>query len=1144
MASYLQGDQPYLPQVQPWSPDFNFYQKAMSQKQQQYDIGWQKVNTLYNSLLNAPMLREDDIARRDQFFKTIEGEIHKLSGIDLSKPQNVDAASQVFKPLIQDDYIINDIKWTKKYQKEMSRAEYFRNCIDPKKCGGKYWEEGERALQYRAQDFKNASADKALQMAGPKYTPYSNAMEKAFDKIKEMGFGDKGITYSDGKWMITEKAGKHIVEPLMSYLAKTVGRDPEVLAMYNTKAYVNRKDWLSTNEGNYASPEEANTAYYQNFLQPATSTINNVAADVTSHRKTKESEVALIESDIKKNGMVPDSDEHKEYKGALAELAELMNIEQELEEEKSVVNNISNSTNADVMTLNSDRAIANALLYNDLFQAASTYQQLSYEREIKGADPYALANYNSSLRQNENRQKAIYDMALEIWKDKKEAEKALKSSFGGADQSIWELKSTPDATGSTSESQDLQEYNEETVNKFKNDLINSGNTAYLSDLYGMFMADNTLFTNKQKGNDFINIFMQPLMKNNTAMEAVLGKDLADKIKNDQSFRQNNSKLLRAVKDRISSLNPEDIAMLDSEVIKTMVSNADRNLRLKNDDGIPTLNGKKDYVKSFYNTKGADGLPILQKHAYQRQINDAKINEVNKLMPTMYKEYKDGWINYFKKGNADAGNTAFKGLLKENLGLKNKNLNDKFLNIANEVFIKDGYTTPYEEFEEEMLQKTIPWYNDYKQGNLKGKISDYLNSTDYNVPANDNILNEAKTVTDENAAMAFNYGQGWEQKRQRVVNNILKSAKDRLNKLYYGEGGASNWTQFKASLFGGIYAFGYMSDMADEIKAAGKQKDNSQIGLQDLHFQYMQSNQPGVKAINSIEGGIGGEYGGMEAIANYINPLSYNSSYYIGSKSVLENLVSVADKVQLSPESEEGYTSEISETGLGTTSEEVLSKVRDFGQYFYKNWDPKKDDYIPTFSLRYLPGYKGGDELHRVNIKFDKEWLKEQDWAAKYEDGKKNTELTNENIDRLMTNGVTLYLPTEYANNYVEQNSHRTILDKVIDITGEYNFGEYIPNVGNLKLRRTKATTPSGEFINTYRIEGSIELFGSDGQVQSLPPEYFNNLIDQSLMSSTDAGKIVDFLTPELQSLSSKSAFNKLMYLNKQGTKDVDYLKSN
>src|SRR5688572_22797817 len=123
MSTYLPGITDYVPQLQSFKPDFNYYQNALERKQGQYDAGYQQVSSIYNSILNAPMLRDSNIQRRDAFFKDAEREIQRLSGIDLSIPQNVDAAYNIFKPFYEDPNIINDISWTKRYQKELATAE-------------------------------------------------------------------------------------------------------------------------------------------------------------------------------------------------------------------------------------------------------------------------------------------------------------------------------------------------------------------------------------------------------------------------------------------------------------------------------------------------------------------------------------------------------------------------------------------------------------------------------------------------------------------------------------------------------------------------------------------------------------------------------------------------------------------------------------------------------------------------------------------------------------------------------------------------------------------------------------------------------------------------------------------------------------
>lgn len=100
MSSYLPGNTDYIPQIQPFVPDYNFLGNILQTKQSQYDTNKRKVSDLYGTLLNSPLLKDSNIKRRDEFFKVIDEDIKKISGLDLSLEQNVNAAQKVFKSFL------------------------------------------------------------------------------------------------------------------------------------------------------------------------------------------------------------------------------------------------------------------------------------------------------------------------------------------------------------------------------------------------------------------------------------------------------------------------------------------------------------------------------------------------------------------------------------------------------------------------------------------------------------------------------------------------------------------------------------------------------------------------------------------------------------------------------------------------------------------------------------------------------------------------------------------------------------------------------------------------------------------------------------------------------------------------------------
>ena len=130
MATYLQGVTDYIPQLQPFRPDYNFLGNILQTKQTKYDAAKRKVSDLYGSLLNAPLTKDSNIQRRDEFFKIIDDDIKKISGLDLSLQQNVDQAEKVFKGFTDDKYLVKDMVWTKKFENNVQKHENLKNCTD------------------------------------------------------------------------------------------------------------------------------------------------------------------------------------------------------------------------------------------------------------------------------------------------------------------------------------------------------------------------------------------------------------------------------------------------------------------------------------------------------------------------------------------------------------------------------------------------------------------------------------------------------------------------------------------------------------------------------------------------------------------------------------------------------------------------------------------------------------------------------------------------------------------------------------------------------------------------------------------------------------------------------------------------------
>lgn len=264
MATYIQGLTGYVPQVQPFRPDYGFYNQVLQFKQNQYDTNYKQLSNLYGSLLNSPLSRSNNIEKRDKFFTEIKDSIQKISRMDLSLQQNVQAASKVFNGLLDDEGIKKDMIWTKNFYKQMDRAEAFKLCTDSDECNGKYWEEGVADLQYQLKAFQEASPEEALRFGNVSYVPGQDLTGDAMKWVKEMDISIKQDNLSpDGRYIVTSKNGPMSLDYFNSLLTSKFGNDQKYKDAFRVKERVSAKSWIynSIDSGEYSSYADAENAY-------------------------------------------------------------------------------------------------------------------------------------------------------------------------------------------------------------------------------------------------------------------------------------------------------------------------------------------------------------------------------------------------------------------------------------------------------------------------------------------------------------------------------------------------------------------------------------------------------------------------------------------------------------------------------------------------------------------------------------------------------------------------------------------------------------------------------------------------------------------------------------------------------------------
>lgn len=416
MATYIQGQVDYISQLQPTEPNLAFDAQILQTKQAKYDANHKKVSDLYGSLLNAAMTRSDNVQARDEFFKIINDDIRRMGGLDFSLDQNVQAAASVFQSIYTNDNIVKDMVWTKNYNNEVNRMEGFKNCLDEEKCGGQYWEEGEKYMQYKRMEFKNATASQALGMGDVQFTPYKNVMKEAIKLAKDAGLSVEIDELSpDGNYMVTTKNGMRLKSPLTALFNKTIGQNPQFAEMFKTKAYVDRNDWAygKVSMGEYKDVNEAQLGYLREVNRQNQAKLEAQADALNIDLGNLDQRTRELEEEFTNGKFVEGSEKYNE----LVELKELQQSAQSAKSYLDQINSVAPTNHAGIEALTDNIDNQNAYKYfnAEIDDAAQTLAFKDYKVSMK-ADDFAKMKTENTYKLQQMATQHSYDMAEEAQK--------------------------------------------------------------------------------------------------------------------------------------------------------------------------------------------------------------------------------------------------------------------------------------------------------------------------------------------------------------------------------------------------------------------------------------------------------------------------------------------------------------------------------------------------------------------------------------------------------------------------------------------------------------------------------------------------------------------------------------------------------
>lgn len=396
MARYPTGVKTFIPQIQPYQVDFNFANNVLKTKQNQYDTNWKQLNKLYGQIYYADLTRGESKEKQEALVKQIDFNLKRISTMDLSLDQNVQAAKQIFQPFYEDKNLMKDIAWTKNTSMQLSGAESLRNSSDEEQRA-RYWQDGVNAINYRVEEFKEMPYDQIQSAANARYTPYVDVMAKADAISKEFGDQVRPSFEGGNMWIMSTTNGELLRPHLQKLFQLRLANDPAVQDLYRTQAYVDRKNYMYQNADKYNGDKDAAERDYLNatydLLKPAIKDNN---------KNVKETDQFYRQgiSDAQKN--MNDGNPTIHTQELLTSLSEGKSVNdnalilsekemQDIKEGRSTLSTTTGPMNAtdDVSLLRTrvDSLRANQLMRTDFTEAADVYAFRNFKQEIK-ENPY------------------------------------------------------------------------------------------------------------------------------------------------------------------------------------------------------------------------------------------------------------------------------------------------------------------------------------------------------------------------------------------------------------------------------------------------------------------------------------------------------------------------------------------------------------------------------------------------------------------------------------------------------------------------------------------------------------------------------------------------------------------------------------
>lgn len=215
MRQYFSNITPVFPTPTLYNPDFSFMDKILQRKQAQYEKGFSELASKWQ-MISRPVTNPENAKQRDAFLKQAKENLKNLSSLDLSQYSNVESASQVFAPFLNNSNIIGDQEFTSFLDEQDAIAEGYKQTD-----GGKYYNEvNARDIKIQRAEFANSSPSdwKKFYSNRRAYLPYYDTVDEYMEAMKTFKPSSVQTISKDGFYITTITDKSFYKEDIQRYL--------------------------------------------------------------------------------------------------------------------------------------------------------------------------------------------------------------------------------------------------------------------------------------------------------------------------------------------------------------------------------------------------------------------------------------------------------------------------------------------------------------------------------------------------------------------------------------------------------------------------------------------------------------------------------------------------------------------------------------------------------------------------------------------------------------------------------------------------------------------------------------------------------------------------------------------------------------